>query len=78
MEPVEQISSNIISEEGPHQAEVEEFINIVAEGVPQEPPFTVEPMEEDEPRWEGPEAERTMGPTEEEAMGIMDVIYVIM
>lgn len=35
-------------------------------------------MEEDEPRREGPEAERTMGLIEEEAMSIMDGIDVIM
>lgn len=56
---------------------MEESINIVAEGVPPEPPSIVEPMEK-EPEWEGPNAKRTVGPTEEEDRGLMDGIDVIM
>ena len=51
---------------------MEEFVNIAAGGVHQEPPSSVEPMEEDEPGQEGLEDERTTGPIEGEAIGIID------
>lgn len=76
IEPLEQSNNTIISKEGPHQVEVEESINIVTKGVPQEAPSTIEPMEE-EPEWEGPKAERTVGATEEEDRGLMDGIDLI-
>ena len=56
---------------------MEEFVNITARGVPQKPPLTVEPMEEDEQGREGPEAERTVGPAEGEAIGIMDGVDIM-
>jgi len=44
----------------------------MAEAAPQEPALMVEPMEEDGPGEEGPQAEGTMGSTGGETMDIMD------
>ena len=77
MEPREKIDITIMGEEVPHQAEVEEIVNIMAEVVPQEPTSTVELMEEDGPGQEGLEVEGAVGSTRGENMVIMDGVHTL-